>query len=339
MFNTPYNRKIADEMHSLNKKFVKHAEDSGRMVKDKKMESSIVHQPEMTAQAGAGIFSGLLSKIGLGETGGACGCAGVGRRRGRPSKQLGKGEDTILDGGKKKVHRRRVGKGDLEGSGIFSGLLSKIGLGETGGAVSAGRRRGRPSKKVSKKDLKGSGIFSGLLSKVGLGETGGAVSAGAVSAGRRRGRPSKKGGAMSGGAYGYNMVRKMGEGKKGKKSKKSGAGLMDIVDTVGNLFGGLPSTPLEQIAGPKLTQQFKNIGREMVGEEIGLGKKKKGGILGIKAPSTFYSDKAPKPFGLGKKKIGGEWVNFVKSWAKTHNMKYNEALKDKRVSMAYKNRK
>jgi hypothetical protein len=103
------------------------------------------------------------------------------------------------------------------------------------------------------------------------------------------------------------------EGGKKKRVKKGGNFLDDLVDDVGKVA---PLLPLIALGKPK-----KGV--------------KKGGILGIKAPSTFYSDKVSNnPFKGGKKT--SKWIEHVKKFARDNKLKYNEALKHPKVKSSYK---
>lgn len=98
-----------------------------------------------------------------------------------------------------------------------------------------------------------------------------------------------------------------------KKNKKGGNFLDDLVDNVGKVA---PLLPLIALGKPK-----KAV--------------KKGGVLGIKAPSTFYSDKVSNnPFKGGKKT--SKWIEHVKKFARDNKLKYNEALKHPKCKASYK---
>lgn len=106
------------------------------------------------------------------------------------------------------------------------------------------------------------------------------------------------------------------EGGKKKRGKKGGNFLDDLVDDVGKVA---PILPLIALGKPK-----KAV--------------KKGGVLGIKAPSTFYSDKVSNnPFKGGKKT--SKWIEHVKKFARDNKLKYNEALKDPKCKASYKSKK
>lgn len=163
MFDTPYNRKIAEEVLNINRKYIKHAEEEGQLVSDNKMKSNVARKKELLK--GDGIFSSLLSKIGLGE-GPVAGAIAEGRKKKHLKKMGGNWVDDMTSGisqgmsallgpigavasnvapllpllgvGKKQRKPRTLrykpklmGLGDsVEGSGIFSSLLSDIGLGK-----------------------------------------------------------------------------------------------------------------------------------------------------------------------------------------------------------------
>jgi hypothetical protein len=178
MFDTPYNRKIAQEVLNINKKYIKHAEQEGQLVSDSKMKSNVMRRKELLK--GDGIFSSLLSKIGLGE-GPVAGAIAEGRRKKHLKKMGGNWVDDMTSGisqgmnallgpigavassvapllpllgvGKKQRRIRYkpkiMGLGDsignpVEGSGIFSSLLSDIGLGKPTRTRKARKGKGEP---------------------------------------------------------------------------------------------------------------------------------------------------------------------------------------------------
>jgi hypothetical protein len=283
MFSNAYNRKIADEVYQLNKKFIQHQKRVGRAMTggaDYMVDDNMVGSgwfDDMTSGISKGINTVLgpvgqvasiltpfmgLGKVGRprkgkGMTGGAMvGSAMTGGKRkvGRPRKGKGLtgGAELLnqvqkMDGGKRKAGRPRKVKGGMEGEGIFSSLLDKIGLGEGEmDDMEGGKRRKKAvyRRKLGKGEMEGEGIFSGLLSKIGLGE----------------------GEDMEGGK------RKAGRPRKGKGM------------TGGAMTGGM-------------------AGRAVVGS--------------------------------GRKKTS-PWIAHVKAYAKKHNMKYNEALKDPKCRASYK---
>lgn len=68
-------------------------------------------------------------------------------------------------------------------------------------------------------------------------------------------------------------LRGSGKKQRAKKGKKGGS-LLSTIGNVANMFG-LPKTPLEEIAGPELTKKFKEVGYDLIGKQLGLGKPKK----------------------------------------------------------------
>ena len=215
-----------------------------------------------------------------------------------------------------------TGPGTKEGAGVLSGLLSDIGLGKKGGqcyceddkkdsCCGSGETGGKKPRKAMGR--KGKGILSGLLDKIGLGE--GELVGAEVGGKKKAGRPRKAGALTA--------------GKKPRgRPRKGGNFLKDIASGFNSVV-----SPIASIASSVLPL-------------VALGKPKKGkksGVLGIKAPSS----------GIGKKKAGrprkvetmtagsvsggaSNWISHVKKWAKDHNMKYPDALKDPKCKMAYR---
>jgi len=205
MFSNAYNKKIADDVFKLNKKFIEHSKRVGRTMSggaDYMMEggnwiddmtsgisqgmNAVLGPISAVAQnvapllpllaAGKPRKAGRPRKVAKGMTGGAVvgsGSTGGKRKAGRPRK-VAKGivEEPVLnekEGGKKKKagRPRKVAKG-MEGEGIFSSLLSKIGLGEGEEMVNEveGGKKRKGLKKAGR-PRKGKGITGGA-------ETGGA---------------------------------------------------------------------------------------------------------------------------------------------------------------------
>ena len=78
--------------------------------------------------------------------------------------------------------------------------------------------------------------------------------------------------AQNGISYAMPLLGELGGKDRAKKGKKGGS-LMSAIGSVANMFG-LPKTPLEEIAGPELTNKFKEIGFDFIGKHLGLGKAK-----------------------------------------------------------------
>jgi hypothetical protein len=299
MLDTDYNRKISNQIEEINRKYISHARKIGlgtqkgllRVVGGSAYQNELnvdrvggarrrvgraITGGEETQMEGEGIFSGLLSDIGLGKKKGKgeTGAGSTGGRRRRGKGETGAGNEEPVEGGR----RRRRGKGET-GAGIFSGLLSDIGLGKKGkgepilNQVQEGGRRRRRGKGET-----GAGIFSGLLSDIGLGKKGKGETGAGGSGGRRR---------------------RVG---KGDDNNNSSGGLLE---TVGHLL------PLAEEALPLLA----------------LGKKKKGNKSKISDTGAGVS---------GGKKKTSPWIAHVKAFAKQHKMKYNEALKDPKCRASYK---
>ena len=206
MFSNAYNKKIADEVFKLNKKFIEHQRRVGRaMVSDANyMMEGGNWVDDMTSGISQGMNAVLgpigavaqnvapfLPLLGLGKrkkagrprkVGGAMGrevgsgmtggisTGGKRKKAGRPRKMKGGMESEDMEGGKrKKAGRPRKMKGGMEGEGIFSSLLSKIGLGE-----------GESEESEDMEDMEGGKRKkAGRPRKMGKGATGGAETGGA----------------------------------------------------------------------------------------------------------------------------------------------------------------
>jgi hypothetical protein len=179
MFSNAYNKKIADDVFKLNKKFIEHSKRVGRTMSggaDYMMEGGNWID-DMTSGISQGM-NAILSPISTVAQHAApfLPLLGLGKRKaGRPRKvakgmtggmeMLNEVEGGKKMKGKKKAGRpRKIAKG-MEGEGIFSSLLSKIGLGE--GEDENMDMEGGKKKKGLKKARKGKGITGGA-------ETGGA---------------------------------------------------------------------------------------------------------------------------------------------------------------------
>lgn len=148
-----------------------------------------------------------------------------------------------------------------------------------------------------------------------------------------------------------------------KKSKLEGDGLFgDIWDGVKSIFGG--SIPDELLEDVEPVVEGGKKGRKNTGKgqcdcmEGGVafpkvvkgGKKKKGGnilddlvddvskvapLLPLIALGKPKKGRA-EPVEGGKKKKSSSWIEHVKAYAKKHNMKYPDALKDAKCKASYR---
>jgi hypothetical protein len=148
-----------------------------------------------------------------------------------------------------------------------------------------------------------------------------------------------------------------------KKSKLEGDGFFgDIWDGVKSIFGGsIPDELLEDVepvveGGKKGRKKggvaFPEVvegGRKKYVKKVVKGKKKGGNILddlvddiGKVAPILpLVALGKPKkgraePVEGGKKKKSSSWIEHVKAYAKKHNMKYPDALKDAKCKASYR---
>jgi hypothetical protein len=218
MFSTAYNRKIADEVYKLNKKFIEHQHKVGRAMMnggaDYMMEGGN-WVDDMTSGISQGM-NAILGPIGAVAQNVApfLPLLGVGKRKaGRPRKMKGGAEvGAGVTGGKRKAGRPRKttkgykGKGEellmeepVEGGKRKGGKLIDLLKNYKGGAeVGAGVTGGKKKVHKIKGGMKGEGIFSSLLSKIGLGEGEMPESEEDMEGGKRR--KGKKGKGVTGGA-------------------------------------------------------------------------------------------------------------------------------------------
>jgi hypothetical protein len=205
MFSNAYNRKIAEEVYKLNKKFIEHQQKVGRAMTGgaQYMVGSGMEGGNWVDDMTSGISQGMNAILGpIGAVAQHVApllpLLGVGRRRkaGRPRK--GKGVTGGAETG-----GAEVGSGSTGGK-RKAGRPRKVAKGVTGGAETGGKRKAGRPRKVAK-GMEGEGIFSSLLSKIGLGE--GEEMLNEVEGGKRKrkaGRPRKgkgvTGGAETGGA-------------------------------------------------------------------------------------------------------------------------------------------
>ncbi len=314
MYNTAYNKKIADEVDRLNNRYIKHMEsDGGYIMNDRDIVRPIpMHmQIKQGREGGASMSQGgsFLDKIPvIGSFANMMGLGdnilddieGMGRRRGGYTgyyqQQLAKG---------------MTGRPMMKASGINGGsFLDKIplvgsfahmfGLG-LGDNMEGGKKkrttRKTPVKKATKKTKKGGNDF--------------------LSLGRSPLKQIPIVGPILSGILGFGEQGELLEGgKKKRATKKGGNDLIDDISGIANMFSMQGDNPLDQLIGHDTAY---NISKDIATEHMGLGKKKK-------------MTKAKE----GTKKAPSKWIMHVKNYAKSHGMKYNEALKDPKCSKSYK---
>jgi hypothetical protein len=182
MFDTNYNRKIAEQVRAINQKYIDDS-DAKEQLYDKVIPSfqlssgrgmRKVHREEAIE---ANMEPNIIPP----------------KKRGRKPKA----------GGAMSAGAMSAGAMDMMGSAMSAGSMSagarkykKLGSAMSAGVMSAGKKRGRPAKK-------GSAMSAGAMSAGAM--SAGVMSAGVMSAGKKRGRPAKKGSAMSAGVMNDEM--------------------------------------------------------------------------------------------------------------------------------------
>lgn len=354
MEGTAYNRKIADEVKAINRRYINNQVKKGYMLEDMPITKQTIAQGKPFE--GSGIISGLLGAIGLGKKGGIQtggdmmdninswvknnlswandlpaglgrpkkGGVSTGGKRGRPRKMAGTYQangflDDLADGAMK------VGSTALSLAPLLAlGKPKKGGRLKKGGEIAlnmrdenfstpaaAGRRR--------RGGVSTGGIATGGLSRKllgaravgsGLGELEGAGIFDDILSGM-----NKTMGLVSQGKALHNMIK--GKGKKagiatGGKRRRAGVqtgGEMKAAGFLDDVFNTVGNTLSTAANAAQLAKQFGFL----------KGKGKKAGIA------------------TGGKRGASKWIMHVKKYAKDHNMKYNEALKDPKCKSTYKN--
>jgi hypothetical protein len=177
----------------------------------------------------------------------------------------------------------------LEGSGIFSDLLGSIGLGAKNVATT-NMRRGLGKKRIHKAKGETNIEGNGIFSDL----------LGSIGLGKSKKRIHKGKGK-------YGMF---GLGKNDKKD--------DIIEDIegGNIEGGMSvATFLSRATESKRDKNLRNIMKDLKDGKFNN-------------PPTVVKSTVGPDYRGGVKKKESNWIKHVKAYAKKHNMKYNEALKE-----------
>jgi hypothetical protein len=193
MFDTNYNRKIAEQVRAINQKYIDDS-DAKEQLYDKVIPSfqlssgrgmRKVHREEAIE---ANMEPNIIPP----------------KKRGRKPKAGGAMSAGAMSAGAMSAGAMSAGSHccdgemDMMGSAMSAGArkYKKLGSAMSAGVMSAGKKRGRPAKK-------GSAMSAGAMSAGAM--SAGVMSAGVMSAGKKRGRPAKKGSAMSAGVMNDEM--------------------------------------------------------------------------------------------------------------------------------------
>lgn len=240
------------------------------------------------------------------------------------------GDGAGISGGRKRVQHKRGGEFELEGGNILTSHWAPhwlTGRGEGAedsecAGVSGGRKRVHHKRGVRKgrgEGAEGGSILDLVklpLKMLGLGE------GSALSGGRKR-IYHKRGGILTGGedeVEGGILTggRKRVHRKRGGRNDLVRAG-MDIANM---FYDPVASSPLGQLVGPKVLSAARDVGSDILGNIIGLGRPKKA-VHHKKAAGTRASA-AQNP-----------WIAHVKKFAAQHGISYREALRNPACKASY----
>lgn len=215
MENTPYNRKIQEQVDSITRRYLSHLDSTGKQVLED--NQAIPAQTPNTEYEGSGLLGSIFPPAQL---------FGLGKK-GRPKKEKPKKEGGIIKTEPKKGRGRPKKNAGAKSVGsnskpIVSGNVEKVGGIKLGRAVGSG-----------KAEMEGAGFFDSLgsiassvapLALMALGKP-------------KKGRPPKKAGSVGVDAMAQQKNLLTGNGKKkGRKAKMEGGGWFDdVVSSVGNV--------------------------------------------------------------------------------------------------------
>jgi len=355
MENNAYNRQILQQVDEINKRYLSHLNATGKQVLDD--DTVPLVKPKVDYE-GSGIFSGLLSSIGLGKGEMEAGK----RRRGRPRKEGGiiktagyggKASKSITSGNVGGVKARAIGSGkaEMEGAGFFDSLASVAPLALLAlGKPKKGGKRGRPRK------LKGGDIGVQAMAEHRNLLTGG-----------KRGRPRK---VVEGAGF-LDEALKLGKRilphaqeayeswRKGPLPRIDEDALQKIKDR---------QRREDEIRAykrrgrkPKAVKSLESVESGLSRDELrrrrrGMGKSGAGFfddiVSSVGNVVKTVADVAPSAISLakmvrgkgkeagaksaGKKGGASPWIQHCKAYAKKHNMSYRDVLKDPKCRASYK---
>jgi len=299
MEDSDYNRKIAEQVKMINNKYIRDAERKGQLLKDMPITRNTIQ--------GSGFWSDFADGFKQGFV--------------MPFQAVNK----LVGGEKKRRGRPRKGGIGTGGIGTGGGLFDDINKFVRGGVSTGGVATG-------------GGFFDDIASTVqsavklapllalgkekkqrGRPRKGGAIALNKreenfstpVRAGRRHRGGIGTGGIGTGGKLGLSRkllkARAVGSGM----AELEGAGFFDDV------LEGISNTAKVVTKGVDLADKLGLLKK-------GKGKKVKRGGLVTGGVST------------GGKKGASKWISHVKAYAKKHNIKYNEALKDPKCKASYR---
>lgn len=262
MENTPYNRRIREQIQEINNRFLSHQNAVGREVLEDNLGIPAV--PINTKYEGSGLLGMIFPPaqlLGLGEGGekpSGLDIVNPKKTRGRPKKA------GIIKTEPKKARGRPKKEAGAKAVGSKSKTVVS---GNVGGARALGRAVGS-----GKSEMEGSGFFDSLASVAPLAM----LALGKPKKGGKRGRPSKKAGNVGVEAMAEQKNLLTGNGKKAtKQSKKAGGFFDDIVSSVGNVVKTAADVAPSALALAKM-MKGKGIAEEKAGKKGGVKVKKAG---------------------------------------------------------------
>jgi len=301
MQNTPYNQKIAEQLKAINDEYLVHLNKTGKQVVDSDLVPLV--KPNIKYE-GEGLLSGILGSLGMGKE------VEGGKKRGRPSK---KDKQMVASGFLDEMRNAHFGFGKRRGRPSKSKPVEAV--------VKGGKRRGRPSKKD--KQMMASGFFDDMVSGISQGFAMPFQLANKVLGGKKS-KEDKEGGlikiAKGKAHYGKQSISvKSGNGV-GRAVGCGNAGMegAGIFDDIGSFVGNVKKVlPLAAMVG--------------IGKKGGKrGRPRKAGNVGVEAMAEHRNALT------GGAKKSSKWIDHVKAYAKKHNMKYSECLKDAKCKSSYK---
>lgn len=317
MEDNSYNRKIVQQLRNINNKYANKQQRDGRA-----LENMAISKPTIGRgndfMMGAGPLSSLLGMVGLGKDDveylNNLGMMKGGMNLSEPQAEMMGG--NILDS-----------LGSILQTGLQLAPLLALGKPKRGrrrgGAIGLDNREQNFSTPTASGKL-GAGPLSSLLGMVGLGEM-----EGGIETGGKRHYGGKRGGIATGG-----MTRKL----LGARAVGSGADEMEG----DSFFEGGISTGGRRRRGPARHRGGIQTGGFSLddvfsGISQGFDTVAKGADLASKLGFLKGRGKG-KMAGIstGGSKGANKWIMHVKDFAKKHNMKYNEAMKDPRCKSSYK---
>jgi hypothetical protein len=348
MENTPYNRRVAEQLRLINNRFLSHQDSTGKKILEKSLVPLVkpLIKYDNASKEGSGLLSGVLSTFGLGSPTGE-GKRSVGRPRKVRAGEMQAGEmeagawyDDFATGFKMPFQLVNKVLGGKKRGGLIKTASGKAHYGKDSMTVRSGNGVGRPVG-AGNVGMEGSGIFDDigdfvgnvkkvlpLASLIGIGKKGGKRRKGGLvgvdamaeqknlltGGKRRRGRPCKS-------------TRKAGLEGQGILS-----GILGSIGLGEDMEGGK-----RRRGRPRKSTRKAGLEGEGLFDDIlsNVGKVVKTAVDIAPHAKDLYKSFKGKGRQAGVKKAGAsKWIQHVKAYAKKHNIPYNEALK--KASSSYK---